>query len=1096
MNSTNRRSSRPRRLRVASAPREMKIKLAVEECERRQMLTGGFLQGTAFIDANGNGALDKNDSYLSGVEIDLYNVGGLTPVATTHTDANGAYSFTGLPAGQYVVKEVTPDGYTSSGAQALSELNPVTATTTKSITVTVVDPNSVFLQTGFDPTSFEAIQDTVYPNTPGLTRTNQTSVGKMTTSLGTTLGGTDIDPGFISFCADDLHTLATFDSSGNKFQVLPEPGTSIPTGNGANTVSAAAAGRIAYLFNHDASPSLSAIDAAGLQVAIWALIYDAGAISLPAGDNYEVDGPISPFTSAADFTSIIAAGNAFLAESLGKSEAVTYLDPTLGGTVSPAGIQGLLSTDSLNFGNTPCGTIRGAKFNDVTGNGITSDDTRLGGVTINLFLNGGSVPVQSTTTGPDGSYSFTGLAPGSYSVQEAVPPGWTETVGTAGYTVVVPLGTSVVSTNDDFADFHNITVSGTKFNDITGNGFSADDTPLAGVTIQLFKNGGATPVASAVTGTNGSYNFTNLGPGSYVVKELVPAGSTLTGGPAAGYTISATSGMNSTGDNFDDYSIITISGTKFDDLTGNGFSADDTPLGGVTIDLFKSGVSGVFAHTTTAADGTYSFTNLAPGTYSVQEVVPSGWVQTGGGPGSNGSYMVVACSGQTFSNKNFDDTEADCDCNYSIVCETVIGPCGPTQINGLSGNTDEGDVLTVTVSVPAGGCADLSLVSYTAPAASFDANTASQQVVFDSDSIDVTNTTRKAQTYTLTVQIPNSDYQVDLVCGKVIDKFGPAGSNIFYHAQDRFINGGYEKQLANPASLSGEVYVDTNDNGQVDDHEVGLAGVMIHLTGTDVYGNSVSLYRVTGADGTYSFQGLQPSKSGGYTVTESQPSGFVTTANSIGTVNGSPDGHLATPTTNAIDKVLLALGNDGVDYDFGELASGTAVCRGATQSCSFWHGNAGQGLIKCFDDGSSCTSLGDWLAASFPNLYGNSGCNLAGKTNSQVAAYYQSLYNSNSSSVEVQVLATALDVYASCNSLGGCSAAVSCGFAVTDGGLGCETYNVGSSGGLFGMSNYSSACVIQLLQCVNSQATNGVCYAGNNSYRSKAAGFFSGLRNY
>ena len=101
---------------------------------------------------------------------------------------------------------------------------------------------------------------------------------------------------------------------------------------------------------------------------------------------------------------------------------------------------------------------------------------------------------------------------------------------------------------------------------------------------------------------------------------------------------------------------ITISGTKYLDLTGNGFSSDDTPQGGVTIDLYEveqrlpdcrsaAAAMTFVASTTTASNGTYSFTVSSPGTYYVQESVPSGYIQTGGGPnGSAGNtyYTIVA----------------------------------------------------------------------------------------------------------------------------------------------------------------------------------------------------------------------------------------------------------------------------------------------------------------------------------------------------------------------------------------------------------------------------------------------------------------------
>ena len=114
----------------------------------------------------------------------------------------------------------------------------------------------------------------------------------------------------------------------------------------------------------------------------------------------------------------------------------------------------------------------------------------------------------------------------------------------------------------------------------------------------------------------------------------------------------------------------TISGTKFLDLTGNGFSADDTGLGGVTIDLYKDSVGNgilgtgdpLVATATTSSTagqvGTFAFTGLAAGTYFVKEVVPTGYVQTGGGPdGTAGStyYTVTVGSFQTVGGNNFDD---------------------------------------------------------------------------------------------------------------------------------------------------------------------------------------------------------------------------------------------------------------------------------------------------------------------------------------------------------------------------------------------------------------------------------------------------------
>src|SRR3569832_155920 len=84
-------------------------------------------------------------------------------------------------------------------------------------------------------------------------------------------------------------------------------------------------------------------------------------------------------------------------------------------------------------------SISGTKYTDVTGNGITADDTGLGGVTIFIdkdnsgTLNAGDL---SPVTAADGTWSFNDLdySVAGYMVYVALPNVLVETVVTAGYT--------------------------------------------------------------------------------------------------------------------------------------------------------------------------------------------------------------------------------------------------------------------------------------------------------------------------------------------------------------------------------------------------------------------------------------------------------------------------------------------------------------------------------------------------------------------------------------------------------------------------------------------------------------------------------------
>ena len=246
----------------------------------------------------------------------------------------------------------------------------------------------------------------------------------------------------------------------------------------------------------------------------------------------------------------------------------------------------------------------------------------------------------------------------------------------------------------------------------------------------------------------------------------------------------------------------TISGTKYLDLTGNGFSSDDTPLAGVDIYLYNStetanlgSGTGYYELAVTAANGTYSFNNLPAGTYYVQEAVPSGYIQTyiqtGGGPnGSAGNtyYTVNVVVGQTYGGNNFDDYQIPT-CtpkSYSFAVTNCNG--ATTTVSDLRGNTQQGDEVTVTVTT--GSMADqLTLVSYIAPGPSFSSSTAYEQTIYDEETKLVPANT----TTTLTVLIPNCDYQIDFICGPAINELGPTnvgpdGSDIFYSAQDRLLS--------------------------------------------------------------------------------------------------------------------------------------------------------------------------------------------------------------------------------------------------------------------------------------------------------------------
>ena len=142
-----------------------------------------------------------------------------------------------------------------------------------------------------------------------------------------------------------------------------------------------------------------------------------------------------------------------------------------------------------------------------------------------------------------------------------------------------------------------------------------------------------------------------------------------------------------------------ICGHKFNDLNGDGkWQTNEPPMAGWTIQL-SNGQTAV-----TDADGHYCFMNLAPGTYTLTEVMQAGWVQTAP-PG--GSYTITVGLAQSINAANFGNHESGQPC-ISIKCPTNIvvqcaGPGGTPVPFTVTASSSCGLAVTVVTMPPSPG---------------------------------------------------------------------------------------------------------------------------------------------------------------------------------------------------------------------------------------------------------------------------------------------------------------------------------------------------------------------------------------------------------
>ena len=842
----------------------------------------GSLSGTKYVDSNDND-VDNSEPGLGGVTITLTGTNGAGNAVdlTTTTASDGSYSFTGLAPGTYTLTETPPAGYVAENGDVGSLGGTAGTAVVSGITVTSGETGTGYNFAEYQTTSLSGIK---YIDSNGNDADNS-------------------EPGL----AGVTITLSGTNGMGNS--VLQ---TTTTAANGS------------YSFT-------------GLAPGLYTLTETP-----PAG--YVTEGA-----------------------NVG----------TLGGTSGNAVVSGITLTSGqsgsgYNFAEYQTSSLSGIKYIDSNGNDVDNSEPGLAGVTITLSgTNGmGNNVLQTTTTAANGSYSFTGLAPGVYTLTETPPAGYvTEGAnvgtlgGTSGNAVVsgITLTSGQSGSGYNFAEYQTSSLSGNVYLDSNANDVDNSEPGIGGVTVTLTgTNGLGNPVTLTTTSaSNGTYSFTGLAPGTYTVTETQPAGYTaetanagsLGGTAAVGVISSITvlSGNSGTNYNFGELQPVnqSLSGTVYKDITGNGLSADDTPLSGVVVELFKdvngngvldSSDGSPIATYTTGASGQYSFTSVAVGNYIVAEVTPSGYVITA--PAVPDYYAETVASGANITGLNFDNYNESCTSNLKCVTFKLNNNGCITTVTDLRGNTVQNETVSVTFTVPTGAAPmQYTLVSYNAPDSYFNASDASQQTEYQ-----VATGTFGPGTYTLTVTIPCNYYQIDFVCGAAISQLGPAGSNIFYSAQNRLISA---------------------DNG-----------------------------------------GL----------------------------------------------------HDDVDDEAATM--------------HFW-ANLGQSLIKNFGGASTNTALGTWLKTTMPNVFG--GSLLGNLTNTTVAAKYMSFYNVSGQQNWAQMMATALNVYASTLSLGG-TVASTYGFDVTSDGLGAAQFNVGNNGSAFGVSNSSTITVSQMLSAINSKSTNDVLY--------------------
>ncbi len=315
-------------------------------------------------------------------------------------------------------------------------------------------------------------------------------------------------------------------------------------------------------------------------------------------------------------------------------------------------------------------------WEDSNANGIQdAGEPGVENVTVQLYTAGGML-VSTTTTDYDGRYTFE-VDPGSYYVQFTAPYGKGFTTRYAGSDPALDSNadaggrseTFTIGSSDDFTIDAGLvslpygSIGNFVWNDLNGNGVQDSGEPgLAGVTATLYTSAGDY-FAETTTNSAGQYEFSNVGPGNYFVVFTAPTNYAFSPKDQGGNdTLDSDANASGQTDTFSlalsqnrtdiDAGLRLVGGSVGDfvwlDSNRNGLQDfGESGLSYVTVRLHTS--SGTLVSTTnTDDDGYYSFTSVAPGSYYIVVVAPSGYAFTTQHVGSDPAIdSNVNASGQS-----------------------------------------------------------------------------------------------------------------------------------------------------------------------------------------------------------------------------------------------------------------------------------------------------------------------------------------------------------------------------------------------------------------------------------------------------------------
>lgn len=573
-------------------------------------------------------------------------------------------------------------------------------------------------------------------------------------------------------------------------------------------------------------------------------------------------------------------------------------------------------------------------WNDANNNGIQdSGEEGIGGVQVKL-LNSSGTEIASATTNADGSYEFTGLLPGDYKIEIAVPAGFAYVSQDAGADDAVD---SDLNTTTGQSDLFTLAAGDNKVDldagfyaaagtssigdfiwlDTNNNGIQdSGETGVPGIILELYDSSDNF-LQDTVSDASGAYEFSSLLAGSYYVKLILPSGSSYS---MTLPNVGSDDAVDSDIDNltFLSPTITLVAGVPVTNLDAGltlptapssigDFIWEDTDANGEQNEI-GTGIQNVevilldsngieITSVLSDASGNYTFNNLSDGSYYVQVIKPAGLLPTFKGAtatsatdsnmnvytGTSDLIVLPAATDNDTIDAGFitpgsisgtivEDLDQD---GILDVGENSLKDIQVTLYDDVNGDglLDAGDVILQQVFTDANG-------DYTFSGLALDDGDGDEEyivVVTDSNNLLTEATHTLGADQSATTASDNNAKDPDtfsVTLSRTLRDLAVADFAYYF-----------------PASIGDYVWEDSNSDGVQDAGESGISGITVNIyTSSDLITPADTT--VTDGSGYYEFTGLEP---GDYVI-EVVPASFTITTQDVAAAGDAFDSDIDTGT--------------------------------------------------------------------------------------------------------------------------------------------------------------------------------------------------------